>query len=352
MTQFLQEVWNITASMAPYLLFGFFMAGLLTLVLTKKMVTKHLGKGNLTSIIKAAIIGVPMPLCSCSVIPVTISLSKQGAKKGPAISFLTATPQTGVDSILVTYSLLGPVYALLRIISAFVCGVTSGVIINRFDHESDSTPEVSSCCSSTDQPKNKFIAALKYGLIDMPRDLGKELLIGIVITATFTSLIPANYFADNVGSGLWGMLLMLITGIPIYVCSTASVPIAVGLIISGFSPGAVLVFLIAGPATNAASLSALVKIIGKKETIIYLLSLMVTALLIGFTTDYFNIAQGIQVYAQEAHEHLGLVEHISAVILLLLMSSKLFTIFKRKAKVESAEQITPKKQCCCSHKED
>ncbi|MCK5834200.1 MAG: permease, partial [Lentisphaeria bacterium] len=152
--------------------------------------------------------------------------------------------------------------------------------------------------------------------------------------------------------GLSGMLLMLVTGIPIYVCSTASVPIAVGLIISGFSPGAVLVFLIAGPATNAASLSALVKIIGKKETIIYLLSLMITALAIGFVTDYFNIAQGIQVYAQEAHEHLGLVEHTSAVILLLLMSSKLFTIFKRKASVDGQVKTETKKPCCCSEKKD
>ena len=352
MAQFIQEVWNITASMAPYLLFGFFMAGLLSLVLTKKFVSKHLGKGNLVSIIKAAIIGVPMPLCSCSVIPVTISLSKQGAKKGPAVAFLTSTPQTGVDSILVTYSLLGPVYALLRIISAFICGVTSGVIINRFDHQSDSIEEEISCCSSDNSTGNKYLKAMKYGLIDMPRDLGKELLIGIIITAIFTALIPANYFADNVGSGLWGMLLMLVTGIPIYVCSTASVPIAVGLIISGFSPGAVLVFLIAGPATNAASLSALVKIIGRKETIIYLLSLMVTALLIGFVTDYFNIAQGIQVYAQEAHEHLGIIQHISAAVLLLLMSPKLFTFFKRKAKVKPAEQAAKIKPCCCSNKED
>ncbi len=341
--QFINELWNLTATMAPYLLFGFFMAGLLSLVLTKSFVKSHLGNGSFTALIKAALIGVPMPLCSCSVIPVTVSLTKQGANKGPAVAFLTSTPQTGIDSIIPTYFLLGPIYALLRVIVAFICGLTTGLAVSLLksppqEKEEESTP--SCCITESSSPTNKFKQAMKYGLIDMPRDLSKALFFGIIITAIFTSVVPTDFFADSVGSGIEGMLIMLITGIPIYVCATASIPIAVGLIIAGFSPGAVLVFLISGPATNAASISALIKIIGKKETIIYLITLVITALAAGLLIDYFEIASKTKVIAQQAHEHVGTVNHISAVILLSLMSQKLFTLKFRKTKVS--------KTCCCS----
>ena len=331
--EFLNRFWATTAQMSPYLLFGFAITSLLTIVLNPSFISRHLGKGRILPIIKAALIGVPMPLCSCSVVPVTASLAKMGAGKGATTSFLTSTPQTGIDSILVTHALLGPVYALIRVIVAFISGITSGVSVMLTAGDSFSRLK-----QPQEPVKRKTIReALGYGFFEMPADIGKELLFGLLITALLGTLIEPGQFSSSIGSGFTGMLVMLAAGIPIYVCSTASVPIAAGLILAGFSPGAVLVFLIAGPATNVATILTMRKIIGKKETLIYLLTLIITALIAGFTVDHFGIKQSIEAaLAQCNHGHITLAEHIAATLLLFLLIRQ-YIMPKPK----------PKKSCCC-----
>ncbi len=334
--EFLNRFWATTAQMSPYLLFGFAISSLLTIILNPTFISRHLGKGRILPIIKAALIGVPMPLCSCSVVPVTASLAKMGAGKGATTSFLTSTPQTGVDSILVTYGMLGPIYALIRVIVAFVSGIISGFAVMTVSHNSVSklTPP------ETPEKRKSFKEALKYGFLETPADIGKELLIGLLITALLGTFIAPGQFSASIGTGMTGMLLMLAAGIPIYVCSTASVPIAGGLILAGFSPGAVLVFLIAGPATNIATILTMNKIIGRKETLTYLSTLIITALSSGFLVDSLAINESIT-ETIEACQHGGihLFEHISAAILLFLLIRK--TILPKPKK---------KSSCCCSCK--
>lgn len=329
---FLHRFWATTAQMSPYLLFGFAVTSFLAIILNPSFISRHLGKGRILPIIKAAFIGVPMPLCSCSVVPVTASLAKMGAGKGATTSFLTSTPQTGVDSILVTHALLGPVYALIRVIVAFVSGIISGVSVMTVSGNSFSNLK-----PVQKQDKRKSIGeALKYGFFEMPADIGKELLIGLLITALLGTFIEPGQFSASIGTGLTGMLIMLAVGTPLYVCSTASVPIAAGLIIAGFSPGAVLVFLIAGPATNVATILTMNKIIGRKETMTYLISLISTAILAGFLVDNLAINQSVKKAIEECqHGGLNILEHISAVILLFLLLKK-YILPKPK-----------KKNCCC-----
>ncbi len=283
--RWLQGTWDVAAQMAPYLLFGFAAAGVLHVAIPTAWVARHLGGGGWRPIVKAALVGVPLPLCSCGVIPVATSLRRQGASRGAVAAFLMSTPQTGADSILVTWGLLGPVIAIVRPIAAFLSGVLVGLAVGSkpvTPPDPDDGPSNGS--SPTPQPP-RWLRALRHGFVTLPRDIGRELIVGLVIAGLLGALVPPNLFADRIPAGWPAMLLMLAVGIPIYVCSTASVPIALGLIRAGISPGAAMVFLITGPATNAATLTTLGRILGPRSTAIYLAVLVVTALATGAALD-------------------------------------------------------------------
>ncbi len=345
----LQRFWMVTAEMAPYLLFGFVIAGLLSMIMTHSFIKRHLGGGRFITVVKAALLGVPMPLCSCSVVPVTASLAKFGAGKGAAVSFLASTPQTGVDSILVTHALLGPIYTLVRVIVAFVSGIFTGaaVMIVTHDHTNRLHEEVVG-------PERRVTCreALSYGLLEMPADIGRELFVGLIITALLGTFIEPGQFSATIGSGWKGMLIMLATGIPVYVCSTASVPIAAGLILAGFSPGAVLVFLIAGPATNVATVLTMFKIIGKRETITYLLTLMATALLAGALVDNLGINESVQQTVEHACHDVHWFQHVAAVILMFLLLRKSFNRSSKKPGGCCSGKAAPVEKSGCSSRED
>ncbi len=279
-----QGTWDVAAQMAPYLLFGFAAAGVLHVAIPTTWVARHLGGGGWPPVVKAALVGVPLPLCSCGVIPVATSLRRQGASRGAVAAFLMSTPQTGVDSILVTWGLLGPVIAIVRPIAAFLSGVLVGLVVGFKPAPPPDPGEASSNAPPSTQPP-RWQRALRHGLITLPRDIGRELIVGLVIAGLFGAIIPPNLFADRIPAGWPSMLLMLAVGIPIYVCSTASVPIALGLIRAGISPGAAMVFLITGPATNAATLTTLGRILGPRSTVAYLASLVLTALATGAVLD-------------------------------------------------------------------
>ena len=303
-TKILSGIWCVLNEMSPYLLFGFLMAGVLSVLISRDFVEQHLGGHGLKAIFKASMLGVPMPLCSCSVIPVAAGLRKHGASKGATASFLASTPQTGVDSIAVTYSLLGGAFTLFRVAVAFITGLLCGTMVETFAKANDE-PGVEdedhcSCCSAAAKSKSPLRRILQYGFLELPKDIGRPLLIGILVSAILGALVPENYFADRLSSGIITMLVMLAIGTPIYVCSTASIPIAMALMQMGVSPGAALVFLISGPATNAATLSTMWKMIGRRSTVIYLSSLFICALGAGLLFDALPFAAQT---TEQAHMH-------------------------------------------------
>jgi uncharacterized membrane protein YraQ (UPF0718 family) len=331
------DFWGTVAEMSPYLLFGFLAAGILSMLVSQRVVERHLGGRGIWPVLKASLFGVPLPLCSCGVIPVSMSLHKHGASKGSTIAFLISTPQTGVDSIFVTLSLLGPVFAILRPIMAFVTGIIGGVLVDLFNpgrqNGQPGPPKCTDeCCGGAE---NKKIArGLKFAFVTLPRDIGGAMLAGLVIAAFISVFVPDDFFAEKLGTGISAMLVMMALGIPMYVCATASVPIAAALILKGLTPGAALVFLMTGPATNAASFVTIWKILGRATAITYLATIAGCSLLSGILLDY--IVAGV-IPEAAAHHHIwmlpSLVKNISAVVLLGVL---VFALLTKKEK--AAEQ--------------
>ncbi len=325
------DFWATALEMSPYLLFGFFMAGLLSVLISPRLVERHLGGRGLWSVVKASLFGVPLPLCSCSVIPVTMSLRKHGASKASAISFLLSTPQTGVDSILVTYSLLGPVFAIFRPLAAFVTGIIGGALVNIFASSSpDAAGPETKCedeCCSTLHKTGRIVRMFRYGFVTLPRDIGRAMLLGLVVAAFISALVPDGYFAEKLGTGFLAMVVMMLLGIPIYVCATASVPVAAALILKGLTPGAVLVFLMTGPATNAASFVTIWKVLGGATAVTYLLTVAGCALLSGMLLDY--IISGVA--PAHATHHIWMlplvIKYVSAIVLFSILG---FAIISRR----------------------
>jgi uncharacterized membrane protein YraQ (UPF0718 family) len=316
------DFWATVAEMSPYLLFGFFVAGLLSVLVSRRMVERHLGGSGTLPLFKAALFGIPLPLCSCGVIPVSMSLHRHGAGKGATLSFLLSTPQTGVDSILVTYSLLGPVFAVFRPLAALVTGIVGGVLVNLFGQK-DLTPAEAANGGEEDAAvvtcQQKLLNGLKYGFLTLPRDIGKPLLLGLVVAAVISAFVPDDFFAGYLGTGLPAMLLMMVVGIPIYVCASASVPVAAALILKGLSPGAALVFLMTGPATNAAGLATIWNTLGRRTAILYLLTVAGCALAGGFLLDSIIHVVSIGVASHVHDMGPSLLQHISAVVLLAVL---------------------------------
>lgn len=279
-------LWNTFAEMSPYLLFGFLVAGILYVLLPASQVGKHLGGKGIMPVIKAAILGVPLPLCSCGVIPVAASFRKKGATRGATTAFLISTPQTGIDSIMITLSMLGPVFAIFRPAFAFLSGLIGGFWVDLMVKEDAEISEENEPSCYNEPKGNRFIAMLRYGFLSLPSDIAKPLIIGIVLSSIIAILVPQEFFTGFWAQGIPGMLLMVLVATPLYVCATGSVPIAAVLIAKGISPGIAFVFLMTGPATNAAALATMIKTIGKKATFYYLLTVILTALIGGISLDY------------------------------------------------------------------
>ncbi|MFW5657781.1 MAG: permease, partial [Bacteroidota bacterium] len=278
-------VW-LTNDMAPYLLLGFFIAGLLYAYIPPEKLKTYLGGRNLRSVINASAFGVPLPLCSCGVIPTGVSFYKNGASKGSSVSFLVSTPQTGIDSILVTYSMLGLPFAIVRPFIAFITGIVGGLLTNKFTaSEVDGNQTVVTALENT-KNKRKISTVFRYGFYQFLADIAKWLVIGLLLAALIAVVVPDDFFASTLRYDFLGMLIILAASVPLYVCATSSVPIAAVLIMKGLSPGAALIFLMAGPATNAATMTVIGKTLGKKTLSIYLATIIVGSLVFGFLLDY------------------------------------------------------------------
>jgi uncharacterized protein len=331
-TNILRESWSVLGQMAPYLLFGFLVAGVLSVCISPEFVGRHLGGRGFGPVLKAALLGVPLPLCSCGVIPVAASFRRHGASRAATTSFLLSTPQTGVDSIAVTYALLGFVFAAFRPVAALVTGLVGGLLVMLFaqsdrngEGDSPNPAKCSESCCADKGRRNVVWRALEYGFVALPRDIGVALLVGVVIAGVITAAVKPNELQPYLGGGILSIVLMMAVGIPIYVCASASVPIAAGLIHMGASPGAALAFLIAGPATNAATITTIWKLLGGRTAGLYLLTIAASAVVGGLTLDWLiPAAQAAMPYmAEHSHETMAgswLATSSWAVLLLLVVA--------------------------------
>jgi len=310
--------WSNLSQMAPYLLFGFLVAGALSVLIRPETVERQLGGRGLWSAVKASAFGVPLPLCSCGVIPVAASLRKHGASRGATTAFLLSTPQTGVDSIMVTLSLLGPVFAIYRPLAALATGILGGGLVALLERERGARMAPDACtdaCCTGEGPKNRLARALSYGFVTLPRDIGKSLLVGLALAGVIAVVVPKD-LATAYGTGFVGMLALMALGIPIYVCATASVPIAAALIVKGVSPGAALAFLITGPATNAATIAVIWRTMGRRTATIYLASVVVASLGCGALLDVIYTHTGAAT-ANQVHQMLPQWLKLASAIVLL-----------------------------------
>ncbi|SMO36554.1 hypothetical protein SAMN06265379_101289 [Saccharicrinis carchari] len=300
--QFLTDFAIIMSEMSPYLLLGFFFAGLLYAFMPRQKIEQYFSGNALKSSVRASIFGIPLPLCSCGVIPTGAALYKNGASKGGTVSFLISTPQTGVDSILATFSLLGLPFAIIRPVAALITGVSGGLITSKFTtNETVKAPIEEN--TETHKPLGQRIKDMfRYGFVDFIQDISKWLVIGLVLAAIISVLIPNDFFNVINLPPIFQMLLILVISIPLYICATGTIPLAAVLLLKGISPGAAFVLLMAGPASNAATITMIGKVLGKKSLFTYLATIIVGALGFGLLIDY---ALPTEWFTEIAQQHLG-----------------------------------------------
>jgi uncharacterized membrane protein YraQ (UPF0718 family) len=345
----LQESWHLLLEASVYILFGMLVGGLLKVFLSPSFVAGHLGKGKFISVIKAALFGIPIPLCSCGVLPAAASLKKQGANSGATTAFLISTPESGVDSMAITYALLDPIMTVARPVSAFITAVAAGISENLLHTQKEEDWEkvidrscpIDNCCDGNECPpeehakhhtfSEKMWSGLKFAVDDLWGDLAGWFFAGLLLAGVIAALIPEELMTQYLGGGLNSMLIMLLVGIPMYICATASTPVAAALILKGVSPGAALVFLLVGPATNVTSLSVLFGLLGKRATAIYLAALSLFAVLSGLVVDmvYDGFGVSASAIAGQAGEVVPYWLQLFGALLVILLSVKPLYLFFR-----------------------
>lgn len=363
---FIYPLVGILVDMAPYILLGFLFAGVLHTFITPAMMQRHLSGSGWGPVVKAALFGVPLPLCSCGVLPTAVALRKQGASAGAATSFLIATPQTGVDSIAATYSLLGGPFAVLRPVAALVGAVAGGYAVDRSCGNGEGGAAQEACAgeaaATAGMPLGRRVReALRFGFVDMVRSVGKWLVIGLVIAAAVTVFLPDDILVALNDYPLLAMLAMVAIAIPMYVCATGSIPIALSLMMKGLSPGVAFVLLMAGPAANFASVIILRRSLGTKATAIYIAAVTVTAIAFGLLIHYLlpgswfipGAGSATAAAGADCHLHLPLFSTVCAVVLVALL---LNAAVRRPAKGGhsccggDAAEKPAKGGSCCGHK--
>ncbi len=385
---FFQHFLNIFVESAPWLLFGYFIAGLIKAIIPPTFLQRHLGKDDVKSVIRGAVLGAPLPLCSCGVIPAALGLRRSGASKASTTSFLIATPETGVDSVSVTYALLGPMMAIVRPIAAVTTAIIAGLAVMKwgearegeeYDNKVPSTDKIVSCCASKTSPEatgseqnntpepetqpepqpgqsgqsshccsrkkgktkkssetqhakfhhkaslfSRLTSGLRFTFVDLVKDTSLWLFIGLVMAAVIMTVIPAS-FLQQWGATPYAYLVMALIGVPMYICATASTPIAAGLLFAGVSPGAILVFMLVGPATNIATIAMVKKELGSRVLSIYLSSVVVIGFAFAWLVDvlatYFSVSSLSQ--RHDTHD-ISTLAMVSAVVLAVMLANGLW----------------------------
>lgn len=340
----MNEIIDLVNKMSPYLLLGFMLAGVMHAFVPSRLYRRYLGGSSFRSVVNAALLGVPLPLCSCGVIPTAMSLRREGASKGAAVSFLIATPQTGVDSIFATYSLMGLPFALLRPVAALVTSLIGGEVVNLFDVKDEAEAEKN---SSQVAPKRSFgekiAEAFRYAFVDMMQDIGRWLVVGLIVAGLITVFVPDSFFALFADNSLLSMVIVLLFAMPMYLCATGSIPIAVALMIKGLSPGTALVLLMAGPAVNAASMLVVGKVLGRRTLLLYLASIVGGAMVFGLGVDYLLprewFTEPIAAMSGAGAHSLSWFNVVCSVVLALLLVNALVRRFSAKKECNCQEEV-------------
>lgn len=354
---FARETLDIFLDSAPYMALGVFLSGLLKAFIDPSWIQRYLGGKGMSPVFRASIAGVPLPLCSCGVIPAAAALRKQGASSSATVSFLISTPESGVDSIAISYAILDPILTVARPLVAFASAMTAGALSVFFggpetafsddkrssDHHGHHHDH--HCASPASRPSsliNRIRDGVWFAISDIWGDLAKPFFLGVALSGLISASVPQSFLEEALGGGLSSMLIMLIAGIPMYICATSSTPLAAALILKGVSPGAALVFLMAGPATNISALPVIHKILGSRRMVIYLASIATVSVAAGMTVDWIYGLYGISARATvgQGVEHLPLwVHHLAGAGLLLLWA---FNSFRHES--EKQEKIP----CSCN----
>ena len=332
-------MWDICLEMAPFLILGFVFSGIISVFIDDTLVYKQIGQKKFSSIIKSTLMGIPLPLCSCGVIPVAATLKDYGASKGATTSFLVSTPQTGIDSIFLTYGMLGPVFAIFRPAAAFVSGIFCGIVVNTIDNDNVMQPKpVTKFSKNSATIFEKIKIGVEYGFLTLPKDIVVPLFQGLLIAACIGYFIPPDFIASFLSSNSFlEYFVMLIVSLPLYVCATASIPIALVLFMKGVSPGAVFVFLMAGPATNASSIAVIGNIMGKKILYLYISLIASTAVFFGIIFDlFFQIDKNIISKHIHHHNH----ENTFYIILTIFFGVIMANAYRSKLKKEIPKMNT------------
>lgn len=347
---------NMVSQMAPYLLLGFLIAGLLHVFVPASFFERHLANENFKSVLWATLLGIPLPLCSCGVIPTAISLRRDGASRGATVAFMVATPQTGVDSIIATYSMMGLPFAIMRPLVALVTAVAGGMVTTWFSKDEVVVRRAYSCEMKTKSAGGKLKELLRYSFVELIQNMGKWLAIGLVIGTLITVLLPDNFFAELNLPSIVTMLIVLIVAIPMYVCAMGSIPIAAALMLKGLSPGTALVFLVAGPAASIASMLVVGKSMGRKQLLFYLGTIIIGSILGGLFIDYALPREWFTnalVMGQHCHAHgtPSAIEIASAIIFVILfINAFAMKLFKReKLEIDSNTTIYKIGGMSCNH---
>ena len=376
LTQFLEALFDLSNAMAPYILFGLLFAGVLHELVPESVVSKHLGKSSILSVIKATVFGIPLPVCSCGVVPLATSIKKSGASNGSTLAFLISTPITGADSILATYGMFGWAFTIYRVISSMVISIIAGVLANFYgDKEEEKKPKSAfsmaapskptmgmnfvaspmqsstkeevceSACGCDNTPQEKSFSlkkAFTYAFGTLLKDIASPLFMGLILGAIITVSIPQNLSEILIEYSWLSYIITIAIAIPMYVCATASLPIAAGLMLAGVSPGAAFVFLSAGPATNTVTIGVVKKMLGTKTLYIYLGTIIIGSVLFGFGLDY--VLRDVSVKEMiHMHEDASLMAIVSSVVLwFFVLYYMLKPYFMKKEKCADGS--------CCSTK--
>lgn len=348
MTELFSSLLYMLNEMSPYILLGFLIAGVIYAFVPQNLFARHLSSGGWKAVVKAAAVGIPLPLCSCGVLPTAIGMRRKGASRAASTSFLISTPQTGVDSIAATWSLLGPAFAVIRPVAALIIAFFGGMAVgygNDDDNDGCHDEHDECCCHccchdeelESDASRSfgqKCLLALKYGFVDLVGSIGGWLTAGLLIAAVITVYVPADFFAITQWP-IVSMILVLIIAIPMYVCATGSIPIAMSLIMKGLSPGTAFVLLMAGPAANFASFSLVAKEMGRKSAVIYLISIIAGAVAFGLSIDYLLPSRWFAIQTMPVDssmvtaEGAGIFSMICTIILIILLAVSLVVKYRK-----------------------
>lgn len=372
-SRFFNTFLDLYLDTAIWLLAGLALAAVLKGAMPTRLVQRWLGGNGAGSVVRGALIGAPLPLCSCGVLPAAIGLHRAGASRPSTVSFLIATPETGVDSIAVSYALLGPVMAVIRPLAAILSAIATGLLVlaaaqgrtpttqpEQAPHTTNACssrsatpccsasktsagdgcsppPASTGCCGSGDScdaaqsGANGRLLRFYAALIDLLDDIKVWLLFGLVLAALFGTFVEPAALSDY-GNSIWAMLILLLVSLPLYICATASTPIAAVMLGAGISPGAVLVFMLVGPATNIASIGLLIREFGVRTVMLYLGGIAVTAILIGLgVNQLFSVdSLSLPTAGPDSHETLWL-QGSAAVVLTLLAISPVRRLLVREA---------------------